>query len=104
MNIVDDDGFIPLKMDPKVTLARMNSELFPLDVNIASYSELMRVPGIGHTSAIRILKLQQQGIKLTKSQQLKSIGIVLKRALPFIKVGTRTQLTLDAFKISRGGV
>ena len=91
-------------MDPIVTLARKNAEFFTIDVNNANYSELMRVPGIGHTSATRILKLQQQGVKLTKNQQLKSIGVVLKRALPFLKIGPRKQLTLDNFGTSQGGV
>ncbi len=104
MGVINDDGFIPLNMDPKVTLARRNAEFFPIDVNNANYSELMRVPGIGHTSATRILKLQQQGVKLTKNQQLKSTGVVLKRALPFLKIGSRKQLTLDNFGTSQGGV
>ncbi|OLS33174.1 MAG: hypothetical protein HeimAB125_01260 [Candidatus Heimdallarchaeota archaeon AB_125] len=104
MNVVNDEGFIPLKIDPKVTLARMNTEIFPLDINCATYDELMRVPGIGHTSAMRVLKLQQQGVKLKKNLQLKSIGIVLKRALPFLKIGSKTQLTLDNFNTTKGGV
>jgi putative DNA modification/repair radical SAM protein len=95
--ILNDDGYIPLREDPKVSLARNNSELFPLDVNIANYRELMRVPGIGHLSATRIINLQKQKVKITKAEQLKSIGVVLKRALPFLTIGSKTQLTMEKF-------
>ena len=97
LTILNDDGYIPLREDPKVSLARNNTELFPLDVNIANYRELMRVPGIGHLSATRIIKLQKQKVKIIKAEQLKSIGVVLKRALPFLTIGSKTQLTMDKF-------
>ena len=97
MTIVNDKGFIPLREDPKITLARRNEDFFPLDINNSTYSELMRVPGIGHLSANRIIKLQNQGVKISETKQLKSIGVVLKRALPFLTIGKNTQLTLDNF-------
>ena len=97
MTIVNDEGFIPLKEDPKITLARRNHDLFPIDINDCKYIDLMRVPGIGQLSATRIVKLQNQGVKITKIQQLKSIGVVLKRAIPFLTIGEKTQLTLDNF-------
>ena len=97
LNIVSDDGYIPLRIDPKIIIARENSELFPLDVNCASYDELMRVPGIGQLSATRIIKLQRTNIKIHKNEQLKAIGVVMKRALPFLKLGEKRQLTLDKF-------
>jgi predicted DNA-binding helix-hairpin-helix protein len=62
----------------------------------------MRVPGIGHFSATRIIKLQDQGVRITKTDQLKSIGVVLKRALPFLTIGKKTQLTLDNFSGNLG--
>ena len=95
-SVVDDSGFIPLNIDPKISLAR-NSDIFPLDVNNASYLDLIRVPGLGPTSAKRILSLQKHKVPVTRLQQLKSIGVVLKRALPFLSIGTKTQLTLEKF-------
>ncbi|MHA2357453.1 MAG: putative DNA modification/repair radical SAM protein, partial [Candidatus Heimdallarchaeaceae archaeon] len=77
--VVNDDGFIPLNEDPKVILARNNMDLFPLEVNSATYSELMKVPGVGHLSATRILRLQRKKVKITRYEQLKSIGVILKR-------------------------
>jgi len=98
MSVVDDKGFIPLGEDPKIILARNNQDLFPIDVNVAKYHELMIVPGIGHLSATRIVKLQKQGVTISNAIQLKSIGVVLKRALPYLIVGGNKQLTLDKFE------
>ena len=100
--IVNDDGYIPLSIDPKISLARNNPDLFPMDINEASYFDLIRVPGIGPLSAKRILSLQRQRVKITKPRQLKSMGIVMKRAIPFLKIGKQSQLTLDSFT-QRGG-
>jgi putative DNA modification/repair radical SAM protein len=98
ISIVDETGFIPLKVDPKITLARENSEFFPVDVNNSSYSELMRVPGIGHLSATRIIKLRNKGVFITKNEQLKNLGVVLRRAITFLKIGEKKQLTMENFQ------
>ncbi|TFG10379.1 putative DNA modification/repair radical SAM protein [Candidatus Heimdallarchaeota archaeon] len=102
ISVVNEKGFIPLREDPKVTLARENPEFFPVDVNNSTYSELMRVPGIGHLSATRIIKLRNNGVSIYNNEQLKSVGVVLKRALPFLKIGEKKQLTLDDFQNQRG--
>jgi putative DNA modification/repair radical SAM protein len=78
--------------DPKVHLARQTLDR-PVDVNAATYDELLRVPGIGPQSAQRILGLQKAGGIKSRSQ-LHSIGVVLKRAEPFIKVNGRVQTRL----------
>ncbi len=98
MTVVDEKGFIPLREDPKIILARKNKDLFPVDVNNAKYTELMRVPGIGHLSATRIGNLQEKGVIISNAIQLKSIGVVIKRALPYLIVGRNKQLTLDKFE------
>ncbi|MCE7742508.1 MAG: putative DNA modification/repair radical SAM protein [Candidatus Heimdallarchaeota archaeon] len=98
LSVVNETGFIPLKVDPKVTIARENPEFFPVDVNNALYADLMRVPGIGHTSATRIIKLRNKGVAIYKNEQLKTIGVVLKRAIPFLKIGEKKQLTMVDFQ------
>ena len=55
---------------------------FPVDVNKATIQELLRVPGIGPTSARRIVKARREG-KLGLPE-LKRMGAVLKRAKYFI--------------------
>ena len=57
-------------------------ELFPIEVNKASYEMLLRVPGIGVRSALSIVKARRVGA--LDFAQLKSLGIVLKRAQYFV--------------------
>ena len=57
-------------------------EFFPVDVNTASKEELLRVPGIGVKSVLRILSARRSTNLCV--QDLKRIGVVLKRAKYFI--------------------
>jgi len=91
-SVLNDNGFLPDE-DPKMVLARLNRDLFPVDINAASYSELIRVPGIGPRTANRILRCRP----VLNYQQLASMGVVLKRARPFIIVAGRRQVDLGAF-------
>ena len=70
------------RLDPKAAWALRNFDLFPIDINRASYEELLRIPGIGVTSAQRIIKTRR--IAAIREQDLKKIGMVLKRARFFI--------------------
>lgn len=69
-------------LDPKCDWAVRHLELFPVEINRADYYELLRVPGIGVKSARRIC--QARRCKSLDFQDLKKIGVVLKRALYFI--------------------
>ena len=69
--------------------------VFPVDVNEASLEELLMVPGIGPTTAQRILKSRP----IEDYVQLTNIGVVLKRARPYIKVKNKLQSRLEAFAI-----
>jgi len=97
----DENGNLPLNKDPKIYSAIMyNSELFPLEINEASYEELLKVPGIGPIAAKRIMRyIKDSRKKITKYKELKDMGVVLKRAKPFIKVNGKVQSTLDNFII-----
>lgn len=81
-------------LDPKCDWALRHLEYFPVEINRASYHTLLRVPGIGYKSAERIVKARKQNA-LT-FEDLKKIGVVLKRALYFItcsgKMMYRTKL------------
>ncbi len=50
-----DDGMLDLAIDPKLAWAMHNRHFFPLDVNAASYEELLRIPGLGPRSVKRII-------------------------------------------------
>lgn len=95
-SVLNEDGYIPLREDPKVVLAR-NSDIFPLDINEAPYQDLLKIPGIGHTSATRILKLRKEGFLIKGTKDLKSIGVVVKRATPFIRFNGKQQFTMFHF-------
>lgn len=69
-------------LDPKCDWALRHLEFFPVEINRASYHTLLRVPGIGYKSAERIVKARRTA-RLT-FDDLKKIGVVLKRALYFI--------------------
>lgn len=69
-------------LDPKCDWAIRNIDKFPIDVNKANYYTLLRVPGIGMTSAKRIIRARRTfNLSL---ENLKGLGVVLKRAKYFI--------------------
>ncbi len=69
-------------LDPKCNWALNNMHLFPVEVNTADYEMLLRVPGIGVTSAKRIISARRAAY--LDFDGLKKIGVVLKRAQFFI--------------------
>jgi len=96
-SVLDDNGFLPIGVDPKEAFARANPERFPVDVNRSSLDELLRVPGIGPVSAKRIVGLQRRRKRIKKTEELSRMGVVVKRAAPFIEVEGARQLSLGAF-------
>jgi len=86
------------RQDPKIFLARKYfDKKGPLDLNNLPYKEIIKIPGIGLTSARRIMKLRKEGISITKRTQLKNIGIILKRAEPFLKIGNSYQANMTSY-------
>lgn len=74
--------FLDLELDPKIAWALRNIDKFPMEINKVSLDELLRVPGIGATSALRIVR--QRRIAAVRFEDLKKIGVVVKRAKYFI--------------------
>lgn len=72
------------ELDPKANWALNNLDLFPMEINKISYYDLLRIPGIGPTSARRIVSYRK--LAGLKYDDLKKIGVVLKRAKYFITV------------------
>ncbi len=79
-----DTPFLDENFDPKLTWALRNFHLFPVDINKAPYEMLLRVPGIGPTSAKRIVSLRKHTTLTLKD--LQKMGIVVKRAKYFITI------------------
>ncbi|MCR5481736.1 MAG: putative DNA modification/repair radical SAM protein [Clostridia bacterium] len=81
--ILDDENpFLDTELDPKISWALRNISMFPVEVNKATMEELLRIPGIGTTSAMRIIR--QRRYCAVSYDDLKKMGVVLKRARFFI--------------------
>lgn len=81
--IVDEQHpFLDLDVDPKISWALRNIDQFPIEVNKASMEELMRIPGVGAVSAMRIIR--QRKLAAVKFDDLKKMGVVVKRARYFL--------------------
>ena len=80
----EKDAFVDPFIDPKTNWAIKNFNLFPIEINKASYKELLRVPGIGVTSAKRIVMTRKYST--IRYEHFKKLGIVIKRAKYFITV------------------
>ena len=78
---------LDIRMDPKCDWALRHLELFPVEVNKVSYETLLRVPGIGVTSARRICRARKMAA--LNFDHLKKLGVVLKRAVYFITCSGR---------------
>ena len=81
----DDKDNLDLTLDPKLMYAVRNPQLFPVEINRASFEQLLRVPGIGPKSARKILEVSRQ-YRITSPMELKNMGISLKRCQKFITI------------------
>ncbi|MET0376062.1 MAG: putative DNA modification/repair radical SAM protein [Rhizorhabdus sp.] len=60
----DDQGMLPLDIDPKLAWALQAREQFPVDINRASREWLLRVPGLG-TKSVDAILVSRRWRKLT---------------------------------------
>ncbi len=81
------DANLQLDVDPKAAWALRHPDLFPVEVNRASYEELLRVPGLGVKTAHRIVRARRRGRLCF--DDLKTLGLSLKRAGYFITCSGR---------------
>ncbi len=76
------DRNLPLDKDPKLAWALRNREFFPVDVNKAGKSALLRVPGLGVRNVKRILTIRRyRSLKLADLAKLK---ISIKKCQYFV--------------------
>jgi len=79
----DANPHLDIDIDPKLSWALRNLQHFPVDINAAPYRMILRIPGIGVSSAQKIVQARRFG-KL-HIYQLKNIGVAYSRAKHFIK-------------------
>lgn len=84
----DAHPYFDPRLDPKCNWALRHLDQFPVEVMRANLETLLRVPGIGPTSARRIVSARRCGGTL-RFEDLKKLGVVLKRAQYFITCGGR---------------
>ena len=83
-------------IDPKADFALRHLDEFPKEINKCSYYDLLKVPGIGVTSAKRIISSRRNFT--VRFEDLKSMGVVLKRAKYFITCNGEYFTNFDFFK------
>jgi putative DNA modification/repair radical SAM protein len=78
----EENPLLEMDIDPKLSWALRNLQIFPLDINKADLSLIMRIPGVGVSSAKKIVAARKFS-KLTWDH-LKKFGIAVNRARNFV--------------------
>jgi predicted DNA-binding helix-hairpin-helix protein len=86
--VFEQDGNLPLDMDPKVAWAINQPNRFMVEVTTASREALLRVPGIGPTAAKRIVETRRSTI-IRNLDDLKKLGVQTTRASGFLTLKGR---------------
>lgn len=81
--IFDDRGALPLDRDPKTVWAQNHPERFPIEINTAPKSDLLRIPGIGPRSVRRILAARHQR-RIRDVEALRALGVASKEARRYL--------------------
>jgi predicted DNA-binding helix-hairpin-helix protein len=71
----DKGGFLSLEIDPKEHWAKLHPQYFPVDVNKATRTQLLRVPGLGEITVSRILEQRKSG----RIRRISDVGKPLRR-------------------------
>ena len=80
--VTGSGGMLDLEVDPKTAWALQHREQFPVDINRAAKSMLLRVPGLGLTSVARIIAARS--VRAVRLHDLAGLRVSLKKILPFI--------------------
>lgn len=81
--------FLDESLDPKTAWALRNFQDFPVDINRADYEQILRIPGVGVKSAKRILVARR--VRRLRHEDLKRLGVVMKRATHFLTCDGREE-------------
>ncbi|MDR5171735.1 putative DNA modification/repair radical SAM protein [Methylobacillus flagellatus] len=97
--ITGEQGMLALDMDPKTAWALRNRAMFPVDLNRAPKSTLLRVPGLGVRNVQRILAARR--VRAVRLDDLVRMHAPINRMLPFIQLPDHHPgATLDAASLS----
>lgn len=73
---------LDLDIDPKLSWALRNPQFFPIDINQADYKQIIRIPGVGRQSAMKIIQARKFGS--LHEYQVRKMGIAFNRARHFM--------------------
>lgn len=93
------DGNLDLEKDPKLAWALRNRHMFPVDINRASKSLLLRIPGIGVRSVGRIITTRK--FRKIRLEDLKRLKVSLVRAKWFVITADHNP---DVFRLDRANL
>lgn len=80
--LTGDSPQLDMEIDPKLSWALRNMDMFPVDINTADYLLLIKVPGLGLSSAKKICQARRFG-KLGW-EQLKKMGVMINKVKYFL--------------------
>jgi putative DNA modification/repair radical SAM protein len=78
----DEQGMLPLDIDPKLAWALKHRDTFPVDVNRAPKEMLWRVPGFGTKAVARILSSRR--IRKLRLDDVARLTVSIAKVRPFI--------------------
>jgi predicted DNA-binding helix-hairpin-helix protein len=78
-----ENGFLPLRIDPKLAWAQTNLLERPVEINRADRRDLLRIPGVGPRGADAIIHTRRYG-RLYDLSSLKKLGVRIEKAVPFV--------------------
>lgn len=82
--LFQEEGHLPLDIDPKLAWALTHRESFPVDLNRAPQRMIARVPGIGMRNAKRLTELRRE--RVIRYQDLVRLRCAMNTVRPFIVV------------------
>ncbi len=95
--VAEADRNLSLDIDPKTAWALANRHRFPLDVNLATREELLRVPGFGVRNVARIIRIRAH--KRLETADLKRLRVAWNRAAPFVITADHNPALSDLDKL-----
>lgn len=96
--VFDECGHLPREADPKVAWARAHPECYPVEVNTAPRTVLLRVPGLGPRATDRLIKVRRDH-RVRSLQELSALGAVARWAAPWVLLdGRRPEYQLSLWE------
>lgn len=80
---LDSKGYLVETSDPKTLWAKANPQFYPINLNYADYWTLLKVPGIGPTSAKKIIGIRKEA-RIKSLDRFKQMRCQTAKMSPFV--------------------